>query len=335
MTHFIRIALYGLCSFALVGLPGGCGESRRPDRDNSRDNDRDKPAVTTTPRAESSTASAIELPGVLVSIDWLAAHRGDASVVVLDARPLEEYRAGHIDGARSLPYTATYDTREGNQKNVAPLSAINKLFGEHGIDMETTVVIYGGEDYRQPARLFWVLEVHGHPSVAVLDGGIAGWQAAGKPVSDKPPTWSPKTFVAVFQPDYIADKLSVFRAMSDGDTILLDSRSRAEYTGARSKTDRKGHIPTALHAHAQQALDSDKSVCTVAAPDALDGLYASLDKSKKIYTYCNTGRSAALNYLILRSRGYDVAVYDGSWLEWSSDLSLPVTGGDEPGQYAD
>ena len=177
------------------------------------------------------------------------------------------------------------------------------------------------------------IEAHGHPSVAVLDGGFAGWQAAGKPVSQKKSaTWSPKTFVASFQPGRIADKLAVFRAMQDDDITLLDSRSKNEYVGTESKANRKGHIPTAVHADSQQTLSTDEGVCSVAEPNDLDSLYESLDKSKKVYVYCNTGRRASLNYLILRSRGYDVAVYDGSWMEWSSDSQMPVSQGADPGQ---
>lgn len=266
----------------------------------------------------------LQLPGVRVDVAWLAARSADERLVVLDARDSEAYHAGHIPGARSLPYRATNDTTPGNEKNVAGLHRINQLFSAAGVDMDTVVVVYGGDGYRAPARVFWVLELHGHPAVGVLDGGLPAWQAAGHPVSKAQESWQERRFVASHNPDRIVDKLAVHRAISDEDVILVDSRSAAEYAGKTSKGARKGHIASAVHFDSEANLDRDEGVCSIHEVDRLETLYRSLDKSKKIYTYCNTGRRAAVNYFTLRSMGYDVAVYDGSWMEWAADRALPI-----------
>ena len=43
----------------------------------------------------------------LVSADWLAAHRQDPHVVVLDIRPADWHEAGHIPGAVSAEFGRT------------------------------------------------------------------------------------------------------------------------------------------------------------------------------------------------------------------------------------
>jgi thiosulfate/3-mercaptopyruvate sulfurtransferase len=111
-------------------------------------------------------------PAPIVSVDWVGGVNGREGVVLIDTRSAEEYQAGHIPGAVSLPRTATYDKTEGRAQFPAPVPQIEALFGSVGVDMDTTVVLYDDKNYRDAARVFWVLEVHGHPSVAVLNGGL-------------------------------------------------------------------------------------------------------------------------------------------------------------------
>lgn len=42
----------------------------------------------------------------------------------------------------------TYDTEVDNSKNVAPVSAINTLFSKDGLDMDTTIVLFGMSEAR-------------------------------------------------------------------------------------------------------------------------------------------------------------------------------------------
>ncbi len=280
-------------------------------------------------RAESRAAGAAP---VFVSVDWLAARLATGDVTLLDARPSDAYEHGHLPGARSLPFTATYDKRPGNEKNVASVQTINRVLGDAGIRIDRQVVIYGDRDYRAPARLFWVLETHGHGAVAVLDGGVEAWVAAGHALSQEVPAWAGTQYVSSFDPERLVDKLEMFRALEDPNIAVVDSRSRAEYVGDKSKGKRFGHITTARHFDAEDATHTEEGVCSVEDRSALEHRYESLNREQTIYTYCNTGRRASVNYLILRSLDYRVAVYDGSWMEWSHDENLPISSGVEPGQ---
>ena len=44
-------------------------------------------------------------PQLLAETDWLAQHLDDSNVRIVDARPPQQYGAGHIPGAVNLPGT--------------------------------------------------------------------------------------------------------------------------------------------------------------------------------------------------------------------------------------
>lgn len=291
-------------------------------------------ATALTESAARSEASAVdkrvELPGVLVSADWLARKLSETGLVVINARTPEDYASGHVPGAINISYRETYDTIPGNTHNVAPVQAINRLFSQAGLDTRKTVVIYGFQrDYRAAARLFWVLEVHGHPAVAVLNGGLPAWEAAGQQLTSERETLPHSSFVAEFSSGRLADKLEVRRAMRDDAVMILDARDHSQYTGEYRKKDfkRYGHIPTAVNYPAQVLYVEGNDVCSIQDPKKLLDTYQEL-RGKRVFTYCNTGRSASVSYLALRAVGADVAVYDGAWTEWSADDKLPISQGD-------
>jgi thiosulfate/3-mercaptopyruvate sulfurtransferase len=290
-------------------------------------------------RQEPVEASAVldlkgpQLPSVLVSPEWLASNLENPELIVVDARDRKEYAQGHIPGAITLPYERTYGTDPGKESDMASLGVINDLFSSEGIDRAHTVVVYGDKaDYRPPAVVFWVLEVHGHPAVAVLNGGMSGWRAGSRKVETEEAHRTRASFVASFRPERLADKLEVRRAMGDSSVVILDSRAPDEYSGEKSGPGlkRSGHIPTALNASVKKLYVDTGDACTLKDPQQLEEIYQ-VFRGKRVYTYCTTGRSAALNYLALRAIGIDAAVYDGSWLEWSSDESLPIVKGTTPG----
>ncbi len=106
------------------------------------------------------------------------------------ARPAwgrEAYAAGHMPGAlladlerdlsgacrRRRPGAIRCRTRRVRAR--APAA--------WGIDERTQVVVYDQGNGMYAARAWWLLRWLGHAGVAVLDGGLAAWVAAGQPLS--------------------------------------------------------------------------------------------------------------------------------------------------------
>jgi thiosulfate/3-mercaptopyruvate sulfurtransferase len=299
---------FALClAFPIIALFAACGGGAP------------EPAAPVTPAAAAGTGT--ELPGILVSTDWLAEHRDAPGLVVVDARPPEEYVQGHLPGAVSLSTALTLDAEQSSKLPGVPV--VEQLLGNAGIDDGATVVVYDEGNFRNSARMFWMLEVHGSDQVAVLDGGFARWQAEGRPVSTDPVTPQPKTFIANVSPDHLATKLQTLEAVGSPSVVIVDARSADEYQGNEDRWPRNGHIPSAVNVAWVENLVEVDGAQLMRRAEELRGIYADHAKDRFI-TYCTQGRRAAVSYLALRLAGFDAAVYDGSWTEWSADDSLPV-----------
>jgi len=253
--------------------------------------------------------------------------------VIIDARTQKQYQEGHIPGAVSLPVSDVNGEGE-DRDNLASIPKIEALFGGLGIRMDRPVVVYDGAvDHRPAARLFWALEVHGHPQAAILNGGLPAWQKmVPLPLQTAVPTVRPQAFVAILQPNRLATQLQVLRASSTSGSLLLDARSRPEYTGETSGGTRKGHIDGAQHHNFADNLvnDGQSGTCRLQSIEELQAQYARLPADASIIAYCNTGTHASVSYLALRALGRDVSVYDGGWVEWSANPHLPIRTGSRP-----
>lgn len=262
---------------------------------------------------------------LLVGPDELEALHDQQAVRIVDARTPRQYALGHLPHAVNL-WILDATILEGHVRLVAPQETIERLLGQAGIDLETTVVIYGGHGGLDAAYLFWALEYYGHPDVRLLDGGIEGYVRQGLPLTNIIPEPLPTTFVA--QPcesrrvrgSWLAERLRA----GDPDVQLLDNRSEPEYTGEDIYARRGGHIPGARILPWERALNPD---LTLKRPEELAALYgeAGLVPERTVINYCQSGVRSAHAYFTQRLLGFhDPRVYDGSWAEWGNDERYPV-----------
>ena len=266
----------------------------------------------------------------LISPQELATlQQGHTPVRILDVRTNDFYSLGHVPGAVNLDAWLAFN-RENNFL-LPPVEQLQQLLREKGVNNNDLIVLYDqGENYFA-ARVLWALDVMGHENNRLMDGGFERWQAAGLPVSDaEEPAPPPGDFVPSVQPDILASKFVARLAMDNPNLQLVDVRPTDEYTGASnpSNNPRSGHIPGAINLPWTQALKQSLAQGPLLNRSELEKLYRPLlDKQRKVITYCQVGGHSAMVYLILRELGYDTAVYDGSWQEWSRDNSLPIQTG--------
>ena len=268
--------------------------------------------------------SLIQAESLRVDVDWLNENLDRNDIVIIDTRPLEQYEAGHIPGAISLPDKLTYQHKEQSGLIVEP-DIIQGLLRERGIDTEDFIVVYDDGSLVDAARVFWTLEVYGIRQVRVLNGGFADWQAKKFTVTRDAPRVEPSNYVARVDHRRIASKFSTRLATINPNQFVIDARSDKAYRGEVSTAERFGHIPSAInisvHEHFAQQSGSGKHLLPV---DELARIYKDVPKDEKVVLYCEIGRVSTTNYLALRELGYDVANYDASWREWGNDLSLPI-----------
>lgn len=174
--------------------------------------------------------------------------------------------------------------------------------------------------------MWWLLRAFGHDQAAILDGGWAAWQSAGRPTCDQPCDYPQARFEAHPRPGLLADKDEVLGAIDDPHVALVDALGRRVHRGEANEYGRRGHIPGAANVTAWEILDRDTG-CYRPLPELRDKVGPILD-ADRVITYCGAGTAASSVVHVLVRLGHpDVAVYDGGMLEWCADRSLPLQTG--------
>ncbi len=264
-------------------------------------------------------------PDLLWSPETLRARMAEPGLAVIDTRPAELFAQGRLPGARhfDLYFVNTDDT------DPAPLAAFTRmwanLLGWRGVSADDTIVFYGGFTDMCAARGYWFCEYLGHDDVHVLDGGIAAWTEAGLPLETESGPPAPVKYAADPVMEKVAGYQDILAADGDASTVIVDTRSRAEFLGTDRRARHGGAIPGAVHRDWVDLYDPGTGCMKPA--DKLREAFESLGVTpdKEVTLYCNTGYRSAHGYLALRLLGYPrLRNYVGSWQEWGNRDGLPI-----------
>lgn len=276
--------------------------------------------------------SAVELAQNLNSPNW----------IVLDCRHdltnpnagREAYAAGHIPGAQFVHLDEDLSDKSpgpnGEFRGRHPLPEREKFVStlrRLGIDDDTQVIAYDGQGGMYAARLWWMLRWVGHQAVAVLDGGIASWNAAGQQLSTDSVTKAPGTLNAAASLVATVSAAELLNNVSQATLLVVDARAPDRFRGENETLDPiGGHIPGARNRFFKDNLQADGTFKPVAQLRA--EFSAVIGSAEKSVMQCGSGVTACHNLLALEIAGmHGAALYPGSWSEWCADATRPVATG--------
>ncbi len=259
-----------------------------------------------------------DLPAV-VDVSWLQRELAAGDLFLGDVRGPNAHARGHIPGSK--PLVLGSPPPMSDREVLEPLaSEVGLRLRRHGVTGEERLVLYDRGDGVGAMPAAQMAELAGHPRVAVLLGGLAAWpsepevgQVELQPVKTK------------FEPslEAVPTREELARRLDDPALTILDVRTDDEFRGKHGYPcdPRQGRIPGALHLHVQDLFLGPGQ------PLPGDRIRARMGDADEIVTYCHSGSRSALATLALRSAGYRVRNYAGSWHEWSRHPELPLERG--------
>jgi thiosulfate/3-mercaptopyruvate sulfurtransferase len=257
----------------------------------------------------------VSLPAV-VDAEWLAAHAGEEELLLADVRGPNAHARGHIAGSIPMMIGTPGQFSTPELREAFASEAALRL-RRHGVTGDERLVLYDGGDCTNAAAAMQVAELGGHPRVAVLAAGLAGWSGeteAGVVEVEK------SRAELVPRPEAIAGWWEV--SPGDSDMLILDVRREDEFVGKGGYPcdPRQGHIPGARNVEVSTLFAApgvprspDEVTAAVGAPEGAG-----------LVTYCHSGSRSGLALIALRGAGYDARNYFGSWHEWSRHDELRI-----------
>jgi thiosulfate/3-mercaptopyruvate sulfurtransferase len=238
-----------------------------------------------------------------------------------------QYLEGHIPGAVFVDLDTALAAPPGAGRHPLPLA---EVFGEAmrsaGVSGSRPVVVYDAGTSVAAARAWWLLSYFGHPDVSVLDGGFAGWRAAGLAIERKVPKVQPGDFAPHAGGMPLLDASGAAR-LAGGDGVLLDARAPERFRGESEPIDPvAGHIPGAVNVPTTDLVDASGRFLDA---EALRARFADagVRVGAPVGAYCGSGVAASHEVLALSLAGIPAALYVGSWSEWIRDPERPVAVG--------
>ncbi|SEM09330.1 thiosulfate/3-mercaptopyruvate sulfurtransferase [Roseovarius azorensis] len=264
--------------------------------------------------------------GPLIDAEDLKTALENEQPIVLDIRTGAAYEAGHIPGSRPAPY-GLFRGGPDNPGELVPEDQLTEVLRELGITTDQPVVIVhqGSDqtDFGAAARVYWTLKSSGVSDLAILNGGMNGWQQAGQSVdTGSGPTVAPSTITARYDPTWLATREDV-KAIIDGEDSaeLIDARPEAFWKGEtkHGAAERPGTLPQSRYFTHDRWFGGDEPA--LIKPDLVRQLAAEngFEQGDRLVSFCNTGHWAATNWFALSEiAGIEgVRLYPESMVGWS------------------
>jgi thiosulfate/3-mercaptopyruvate sulfurtransferase len=274
---------------------------------------------------------------VLVDTEWLEGKLDDPNVRVVEVdEDTTAYEKGHIPNA--LGWNWNTDLHAPVGREYVDQEGLSKLLQKGGVDANTTLILYGGNNNWFAAYAYWLVRYLGYGNAKLLDGGRKKWELESRAMTSDAPSFKASTYKidGSINGDFRSFRDEVLDKASSKSASFVDVRSPEEYRGEKLAPDHlpqeqaqvPGHIPGAANVPWGKAANEDGSFKSA---DELKALYegVGVTPDKEVIAYCRIGERSSHTWFALHELlGYDnVKNYDGSWTEYGSLVGAPVEKG--------
>lgn len=276
-----------------------------------------------------------------ITADELESRLGEPGLKVIDGSwylPAQnrdarrEYDAGHIAGAVFFDQDAVVEPGVDLPHALPSPDVFALHAGAMGIAASDTIVVHDGPGLFSAPRVWWLFRIMGARNAVILEGGLDGWKAQGRPVTTEPTRHAPN----VFSPEPNTLAVVTFddmrRIVESGDVQIADARPAGRFSGVDPEPRpgmRSGHMPGARNVPFSLLVENGK----LRNDNDLRQIFEEqgIDLSKPVVTSCGSGVTAAVLTLALQTVGHRYnMLYDGSWSEWGAEhAGTPVVTGEE------
>jgi thiosulfate/3-mercaptopyruvate sulfurtransferase len=242
------------------------------------------------------------------------------------------YAEGHLPRAAYADLEAHLSSPIGPNTGRHPLPDPARLaawLGDCGVSATTRVVVYDDAGGGFAVRLWWLLRWIGHDRVALLDGGLQAWIAAGGAPTQEVHRHEPAELNAKPDDTRWVTTEALAADLTTGRMTLIDARAPERFRGEREPIDPvAGHIPGAINLPLTDNLDADgRFLCPDRLRERFTRSIGQAPPSSVVHS-CGSGVNACHNLLAMELAGlHGSRLYAGSWSEWIRSPERPVATG--------
>ncbi|WP_038264166.1 sulfurtransferase [Zhouia amylolytica] len=264
----------------------------------------------------------------IVSANWLYDHMQDPDLVILDASQSDnvsgltpQFEGKYIPNARFFDLKKVFSDQESHLPNTIPsVQAFEEGVRNLGVSNHSKIVVYDNLGVYFSPRVRFLFKVMGHHNVAVLDGGLSAWIAAGYETTLQldSEAFEEGEFKATFLKELVVSAKDVFHNINSQQDLVIDVRSSKRFEGSIPEPRqgiRSGHIPKSLNLPFKEVLHEGR----YKLPEDIQKAFkqAGIVSDQPYVFTCGSGLTACIVMLASEIANKNrVKVYDGSWTEW-------------------